>query len=239
MSQSQIVQLQTNQTPQTPGIMFLTLTLMGLICAALLAVVYMSSAPTIEKNQQQLLQQSIQELFPHSTRFRALQMDASGKLTLLEKRITQAHFYEVLDRHDILLGYSVRASGMGYQDNIALLYAYRPQTQIISGYEILSSRETPGLGTKIETDQHFKAQFDALPVPLTDNRQQLRKIITLAKKGKKPTSGELDSITGATISSRSLIQTVSKSSALWVPRLHQLATGRNAPTPTNPVERVP
>ena len=48
---------------------------------------------------------------------------------------------------------------MGYQDVIRiLLYGYSPEHQAIVGMRVLESRETPGLGDKIEKDPAFLAR---------------------------------------------------------------------------------
>ncbi len=59
-----------------------------------------------------------------------------------------------------------RLRGMGYQDFIRLLYGYSPDDQAIIGIRVLESRETPGLGDRIETDADFLSNFQRLDVAL-------------------------------------------------------------------------
>ena len=66
----------------------------------------------------------------------------------------------------------------------------------VTGYKIIQQNETPGLGTKI-TESKFSKQFVGLNA-YDDN-------IKLSKKG-----GEIDALTGATISSNAVIEAVNK-----------------------------
>ena len=44
---------------------------------------------------------------------------------------------------------------MGYQDVIRVLYGYSFAEEAVVGIRVLESKETPGLGTRIETDPDF------------------------------------------------------------------------------------
>lgn len=219
MSNVQYVQLQPQHKPWQ---MLKALLGIGAICAFLLVFVYQATAPIISKNHQILLQNSISKLFPDTHHYKAYRMEPAGLSRITRQEEQQADLYRIYDQQDQTMGYAIKAAGMGYQDSIKILYSYLPQQQIISGYVILSSRETPGLGTKIETDSTFLAQFQALPVPLDSSLTQLANDISSVKKGKKTQSWQVDTITGATISSRSFIQILSRSSSSWIPKLFAL-----------------
>ncbi len=66
----------------------------------------------------------------------------------------------------------------------------------ITGYKVLSQKETPGLGTKI-AEEDFAGQFVGLNSYLDD--------ISLTRSG-----GSIDAVTGATISSKAVIDAVGK-----------------------------
>ena len=211
----QWVQLQ--QLPK-PWKMFKAMLSIGTICAALLVFVFYFTAPIIAENHQRLLQASIFKLYPDTQRYEAYVRNKEGKLTVLEQSSPDAQFYRIYGQ-DKTIGYVVKANGMGYQDTIHLLYSYKAEQQVLGGYVILSSRETPGLGTKIETDERFLAQFKQLPMTLNNERSALLNPIVLAKKGKKEKSWQIDGISGATVSSRALVQILANSSEFWIPKL--------------------
>ena len=54
-----------------------------------------------------------------------------------------------------LIGVAVEAMGQGYADTIHFLYGYDPINQRIIGFKVLESKETPGIGSRIETDKRF------------------------------------------------------------------------------------
>ena len=95
-----------------------------------------------------------------------------------------------------LLGYAVPAEGPGYMDTVGLIYGYEPRSGTIVGVAILESRETPGLGDKIITDPAFHENFRRLSV---------EPVIVPVKKGRKQSANEVDCITGATISSKAIV----------------------------------
>lgn len=66
----------------------------------------------------------------------------------------------------------------------------------LNGYKIIEQNETPGLGSKI-TENKFKNQFYGLDAHNSN--------LGLSKDG-----GEIDAITGATISSRAVVEAVKK-----------------------------
>jgi electron transport complex protein RnfG len=90
-----------------------------------------------------------------------------------------------------IIGYTFIATGRGYGGRISVLVGINPDYNI-EGMEVLSHTETPGLGNKI-ADEPFTEQFLGLGV---DG-------IALSRDG-----GEIDAITGATISSRAVTTAV-------------------------------
>jgi electron transport complex protein RnfG len=120
-----------------------------------------------------------------------------------------------------LVGVAVQAQGMGYQDVIRILYGYDPARDAIIGMQVLASKETPGLGDKIEKDPAFLANFDALDVSLAPDGRSLQHEIAAVKGGEKSHPWQIDGITGATISSKAIAAMLRESSAQWVPAIHR------------------
>ena len=88
-------------------------------------------------------------------------------------------------------GYAFKASGSGYGGDIDIVVGL-DNSFGIKGISILSQTETPGVGTKI-TESSFTDQFKGLSV--SD--------IALKSEG-----GKIDAITGATISSRAVVDAI-------------------------------
>ncbi len=120
-----------------------------------------------------------------------------------------------------LVGAVVTAQGMGYQDNIRVLYAYSFELDAIVGFKVLDSKETPGLGDRIEKEPHFLANFEKLDATLTLDGDALLHPIVTVKQGKKTDAWQLDGITGATITSEAIGEILNDSANTWAPVLEK------------------
>jgi len=129
--------------------------------------------------------------------------------------------YAGYDDENRLAGIAVEAQGMGYQDVIHVLYGYSFAEEAIVGIRVLGSRETPGLGDKIETDPDFLANFERLTVALIGDLSAVAHPIEFVKKGQKQEPWQIDGITGATISSKAIAAILSGSTAHWIPRIRR------------------
>ena len=90
-------------------------------------------------------------------------------------------------------GWVIKTKGQGYADNIELLLGLSPDLKTITGLFVLDQKETPGLGNKIITDT-WRGQFIHAPAD--------QPLVVVKTGASKP--GEIDAVTGATISSRSV-----------------------------------
>jgi electron transport complex protein RnfG len=96
-------------------------------------------------------------------------------------------YYKAFDSRDNLIGFVFKASGKGYSSVIETLTGTLPDGKI-SAIKIISLNETPGLGMRI-TENNFTSQF---------NNQDALNL------------SAVQAISGATISSRSVIDSVEK-----------------------------
>ena len=90
----------------------------------------------------------------------------------------------------------------------------------VTRIRVLQSRETPGLGDRIETDANFLRNFEALDVRLNPPGDQLAHAIEFVKPGEKHAAWQIDGISGATITSRATANMLRESSAQWIPRVY-------------------
>ncbi len=88
-----------------------------------------------------------------------------------------------------------RVEAMGYADLVVLLVAVNPEHQIVDT-AVLSHRETPGLGDKIE---HKKSNWLEQLQGQTPGQPTLEL---------KPLGGSIDAIAGATITSKAVINAI-------------------------------
>jgi len=195
--------------PQPAWPVFRALLGTGLVCGLLIAGAFIGTAPQIERNRAAQLQRAVLQVLPGAVTFRALP--------------ELAGVYAGMDADGATVGYAIETSGMGYQDSIAILYGYDPRAQAVVGLQVLSSRETPGLGDRIEKDPAFLANFSALDVRVTADGASLLHPVTLVKPGQKTAAWQVDGISGATISSSAIARMLDESTRQRVPRLFALA----------------
>jgi electron transport complex protein RnfG len=123
---------------------------------------------------------------------------------------------------------------MGYQDLVTVLFSYSFEKQAIIGSKVLESKETPGLGDKVELEPHFLANFEALDARLNDDGTALANPIVTVKQGEKTEPWQIDGITGATITSDAIGVILNKGASEWVPLLEREARSFVREPPVEP-----
>ena len=112
------------------------------------------------------------------------------------------------DANSQVSGVAISRGESGFQDVVQIIFGFDPSNGKLSGMKVLDSKETPGLGDKIFKDMAFVDQFFAGPeTPLVG-------VKIGAGKGKP---NEIDTITGATISSKVVISIINHGLEEWNP----------------------
>lgn len=199
--------------PETSSLrMIATLALAGALAGLMLVFVYQATAPRIAAYKAKVLQEAIHEVLKGPERVETMYLVDGGlradlPVGLEEKSLDR--IYRGFDLEGKMIGYAIVSAEAGFQDLIELIVGYDPQTKSLLGMKVLGSKETPGLGDKIEKDEIFVSQFDGVATPL---------IGVKAGEG-KGTPGEIDMITGATISSKAIIRIIENALNLWTPAM--------------------
>lgn len=216
-----MTELQSISSPDQPAAqpevsstrMIMTMAGIGIISGILLVFTYMGTLPTIEKNKAAALERAIFDVVPGATS-KLTFTNEDGRLRLADPSEKSAEsYYAAYGADGKLVGIAVEASGQGFADIIKVLYGYEPDCQCIVGFKVLATKETPGLGDKIETDPAFVANFEALDVSLSADGTTLANPVVFAKPGQKTNPWEVEGITGATITSKA-IQNLINASAM-------------------------
>lgn len=195
-----------------------TLGIAGFFSGVLLVVVYLVTLPVIEANRAEALRVAIYQVLPGCKSFKTLELkdgrlvekkaEAGGSGAREEKPVPQ--IFSGFNESGELLGFAIPASEPGFQDVISGIFGYDAKEKVIIGFEVLESKETPGLGDKIMKDEKFKANFVALAVEPE---------IAAAKPGEKSQPNQVETITGATISSKAVIRSLQKGIDAWRPAI--------------------
>jgi len=162
--------------------MILILTLCACISGGILSVVYLISSPLIEANMLKEQQKSIYNVVINVKSY--------------EEKVKEGIKYFVCkDSSGNVVGIALPAKGNGYQGTIKLMIGLTPDLKKITGINILEQVETPGLGGRI-SEKRFQDQFKGI---------HTKPKIGYVKNKKPERITDVQAITGATISSRSVV----------------------------------
>jgi len=213
-----------DNNPRTPAWpLYRALVGVGVVCGLLIVSAFVLTFPVIARNEAEALQQAVFQVLPGAVAKTSFALGADARFRLAQAGDTAQQLVHAGYAADgALVGVAIEAQGMGYQDVIRLLYGYAPGQQAIVGMRVLASKETPGLGDKIEKDPNFIANFSALDVSLDAGGQGLAQPIAAVKQGTKTAPYQIDGITGASISSVAVAAILRESSAQWVPLVYRL-----------------
>ncbi len=202
--------------------MFMVMVGTGLLCALIIVSVFLYTQPFITKNKIQVLEKAFAQIIPQASSRLSFSLNEEGHFKPSINTLTSGQIvYAAFNNQQQLQGIVIEAQGRGYQDTIELLYAYNPEKQSISGLVILSNRETPGLGAKISYDADFLANFKQLDVSLNLDESALRHPVQVVKPGINKKEWQIDSITGATISSKAGAKIIQHSASRMLPLINQ------------------
>ncbi|NLO32941.1 MAG: FMN-binding protein [Candidatus Hydrogenedentes bacterium] len=213
-------QLQAVDAPVTPPDsdssfpMFRTLGGLALLSGCLLSLVFQLTKDRIEHNFEERVREAVFELLPGATEQKILEFIGT------DERIGEVPFtaYAGYDETGRLIGVALEAvDGNGYSGEIRFLYGYLPDKERVVGMKVLLCKETPGLGDKIKTDENFIANFRQLDVTLNEDASALEVPLSFAKPGQGGGRGQIEGISGATISSKSVFQAIDSSTRLKLP----------------------
>jgi len=200
----------------------------GAFCALLIVTVYQATAERIADNKARFLSKAVAQVLPASRSTIEVNLDANGTLVAATEPADVPVFLGYNEQGE-LVGAVITAQGMGYQDNITVLFSYSFDLEAIVGFKVLESKETPGLGDKVEIEPHFLANFEALDARLSDDGTALVNAIVTVKEGEKTEPWQLDGITGATITSDAIGAILNQGSGYWLPALERDARGFQPP----------
>jgi electron transport complex protein RnfG len=111
--------------------------------------------------------------------------------------------FRIFRGHDMegnTVGYSFIAEGPGFSAKIRMMVGLNVVPDTLSGLRVVEQIETPGLGDKI-TKEKFHSQFKGLSV---------KPEIEYVKNRKPEKANQIQAVTGATISSRAVVNAINK-----------------------------
>jgi electron transport complex protein RnfG len=174
--------------------MILVLTSVALLSGALLTGVNLVTRERIELNRQKEIKEAINEVVPGTLSSQVIH--DKDALTI----------YRGKNKNGEITGYAIYSSGTGFQDKITIMLGTDPSLSKTNGLVILEQTETPGLGAKITDEKLFLRFWEN-----KDISQQLSLNETAVKSPDKLSPSEVNTITGATISSEAVLNIANNS----------------------------
>ena len=170
--------------------MVIVLTSIGIISGALLVSVNLLTKDRIASNKQKEIEAAVLRVIPGTK--------ASQKI-YEEKDFT---VYQGKDDQGNLLGFAINTAAGGFQDKILYIFGLNIQLTRISSLYVLNQKETPGLGAKIANERAFLQFWEGKECsrPLSLRKPPVEK--------EKLAASEVNTITGATVSSRAVLSSV-------------------------------
>ena len=186
------------------------MTAAGAVAGLLIVSVYQQTLPRIQHHQGEVMAAAIGEVLKAPARLDTLYL-YNGALV---KRLPEGTNTKGIERAFIgydqngkQTGFALSATESGFQDPVTVMFGYDPSLHSVIAMRVISSKETPGLGDKINKDTMFINQFNGTAAPIAGVKADRK---TGADK-------EVVMITGATISSRAVIQIINHAIARWQP----------------------
>jgi len=208
--------------PSSFGLIF-TLGVAGFLSGLILVSAYLFTKPIIAKNKAEALRAAIFEVLSNTESFKTLVPDGDGLREAGEKEeVGEDVIYLGYNAQGKVTGFAIAGGEPGYQDIISAIYGFDAGQEMVIGFKVLDSKETPGLGDKIFKDADFQTNFSALKVSPE---------IEAVKKGEKKTENQVEAISGATISSKAIVRLLNNSMAQWKPRIENYLAQQNTQKP--------
>ncbi len=162
-----------------------------LCVTALLAVTNAVTKDAIAYQQERSAAESRQAVCPDAVDFEKVEYDVQG-----------VECYKALDESGNLIGYAISSASRGYGGDVKVMTGINSEDGSVIAINVYdNSGETPGLGVNTSGEK-FTSQFAGLSSGTG---------VTVDKDaGKNPDSLAVDSVTGATISSRAVVDAVNQ-----------------------------
>lgn len=183
----------------------MTLAVAGAVAGALLVFVFLWSQPIILAENARVLREAVLEVLKAPAHFESVfvlegELVSAAQMPPDVDTLNLDRVFLGYDEGGDPIGYALEAEGFGFQDIISVIFGYDAETDQVLGMKVLRHLETPGLGDKIVKDSAFVAEFNRVDVP----------IVGVKTDRSTGAPDQVDMITGATISSKAVIEIINE-----------------------------
>ena len=194
------------ETRVYPVVFMLIITILFI---GILATFYQLSIEKVTKYRETMMKKMVLKTFELPTE--NIETEFTKYITLQE--MEDFLYYEAtLD--SVSLGYCFPISGSGLWGTIHALLSVTPDFSEIINIDIVEQNETPGLGGRI-TEDWFRNQFKGKALLINDVPQ----LFSMIPENEKAGDNEISQITGATASSKAVVEMIYKNVLKHSPKL--------------------
>ena len=186
------------------------MTAAGALAGLLIVTVYQATLPRIEHHKGEVERAAVQEVLKAPASFDTLYLYAGALVKRLPPRTSTKGLDKIYLGHDAAgkrVGFALSGTENGFQDPVTVMFGYDAGPHTLIAMKVISNKETPGLGNKIESDSAFIDGFVNATAPING----------VKKDRGKSGPNDVVMITGATISSRAVIRIINDAIARWQP----------------------
>jgi len=161
----------------------------------LIAVTNAGLSPRIEQNKINKRNRLVGLLLPEAKDF---VLDAEVEIKSIQGKKEKIEVFRAMSEAGECVGWSFNAAGSGFAGKIELVVAVDKDFNKLAGFDVLASNETPGFGDQIKYD-YYRDQFKGTPAG---------KLKLIASGDHKKIDAEIVAISGATVSSESVVEII-------------------------------
>ena len=111
--------------------------------------------PVFKAREKAQYEAALKEVFADADKFETVE---EGKLNTIKTKIKNIEKIEIAKKSDKTVGYVFKTLGKnGYGGDISMLMAVNIENKTIVGFKVLKHSETPGLGSRVTTDEYAKS----------------------------------------------------------------------------------
>jgi electron transport complex protein RnfG len=211
--------VQAPEAPERPAVpgwkLVVTLATAGALAGLLLVLVDQATRERIRENRRRAMREAVAEVLGEPARVVSLAVTDAGLVAEAEanyevdtERLDRVFAGYADEAGTQLVGFALAYQRTGFQDAIRLIFGYDPRTKEILGVKVLEHKETPGLGDRIEKEPFLG------PI-----RGQVLELVAVKPGEGTGGASEVDTITGATISSKWVIRIINEAAARVGPKI--------------------
>lgn len=179
----------------------LVLFIITAVAAVVLAVSNNATSDMIAKVQNEANDAARREVLPQAESFKII--DESKMNEIKSKNGNILEVFIGISKDKSIVGYTIKTATSGYGGNVEVITGISLEGKI-TGIKVVKHQETPGLGAN-STKPEFQSQF---------NDKSTDKELIVVKTGAKEVN-EIQALTGATITSRSVTTGVNSAISIY------------------------